>query len=868
MTDAHQPALPADAPERRRALLDHTTSMQVEASAGTGKTTLMAGRIAMLLCAGAHPRSIAAITFTELAAAELKARTAAMARDLARGAQVRGVSEIVGPLDKDSRARLDETIASLEEMTCTTIHGFCHRILERWANARTWPPGRRISEAANTRRREHRALAQWARARTMHDDPDAIALAEMLIEREAETLDLLGEIARKAKLLEHAPGPQEPTSAPLAQAVERFAACTHAFAQRLAAGPVDEADTTAAAAAFADLATHGLRCTGAGGPYEALQVRRLRAGAEISTAAGGWRAYRKKSKWMAAAKNGHVAKADALSSLEAAQAGYLACTQGWNAVIESATATIASAVVRLSREAHDAYERAKREEAAADFDDLIAAARAMLREDAQATAAVRERYRYLLVDEFQDTDAAQAEIVWRVASSGQAASWREATLRPGALFTVGDPKQAIYGFRGADVRTYLETKRIMARDRATAQIAVRANFRCRPALIRYVNERFAAPLDEGAGQPGFIALDAARPEGEGTSEVQRLPRTEPSEDANAGDTRAGEAHAVARLCARWIATQAPGASRPSDIALLAPTGTGLWRYEDALISEGLPFASQAGKGFFQRQEIQDLIAVVRAIDDPQDAIALGALLRGPLCGTTDETLLDIALHLGTTETHAIRLGRLDATVDPARLARWPVVKSTVAILATAARTAWTRTPYETMENAIEALDVREIATARPSQSARCEANIDKLLALARHYDQEGIGAFAQSLSDAWQSGERAPEGRPDNAGDAIALQTIHSAKGLEWPTVVAINTAGATPSRSPPVLATASGHIAFKLFGAPTHGYDAAAGNEQAERARERVRLWYVAATRARERLVLPDADNDGAKAWSRVLEL
>ena len=868
MTAQHRRTLPGDTPERQRALLDHATSMQVEAGAGTGKTTLMAGRIAMLLCAGTHPRQIAAITFTELAAAELKARIAAMTRALAHGTEVVGVSEIVGDLNETARTNLDKTMAALEEMTCTTIHGFCHRILERWASARTWPPGRRISEAATTKRREHRALAQWARTRTMHDDADAIALAEMLIEREGETLELLAEIGRQEKLLEHAPSQEQTQSSQMADTMERFAATAQAFVQGLRDGLVDEPETAAAAAAFKELAGQGQRSAGTGSAHEALQMRRLRAASTVTTATGGWRAYRKKSKWMAAAKDAGIGKNNALTTLEAMQSHYEACTQAWDAVIESATQTIREAVVRLARDAQVAYETAKREEAVADFDDLIVAARTMLREEAQARDAVRERYRYLLVDEFQDTDPAQAEIVWRAASASHTQEWRDGTLRPGALFTVGDPKQAIYGFRGADVRTYLETKRIMAKDRATAQISIRANFRCRPALIRYVNEHFAKPLDHGGGQPGFIALEAARPEHDDGGELARLPNSEPRADASADDARASEAQAVARLCAGWIATGAHGAREPSDIALLAPTGTGLWRYEDALIGEGLPFASQAGKGFFQRQETQDLIAAVRAIDDPGDAIAIGALLRGPLCGTTDETLLDIAVHLGKAEDHQNGLGKLDARTNPALLGPWPVVQATVAIIAQAARTAWSRSPYETLENVIEALDVREIVGARPNHKARGEANIDKLLALSRHYDQEGLGTFAQYLGEAWQNGERLAEGRPDNAGDAIAIQTIHSAKGLEWPTVVVINTAGATPNRTAQVLNAANAQIVFKLFGAPTRGYEAAADEEQAERERERVRLWYVATTRARERLVLPHGVGDAAKAWSRVVEL
>jgi CRISPR-associated exonuclease Cas4 len=115
------------------------------------------------------------------------------------------------------------------------------------------------------------------------------------------------------------------------------------------------------------------------------------------------------------------------------------------------------------------------------------------------------------------------------------------------------------------------------------------------------------------------------------------------------DIRDEEARIVAETCVRLIgnlkirsADRSVRLLSAGDIALLAPTGRELWRYERALEEAEVPFSSQAGKNFYRRQEVQDLVALVRALGDPRDTIALGAFMRGPLIGLTEEELLDLS----------------------------------------------------------------------------------------------------------------------------------------------------------------------------------------------------------------------------------
>ena len=226
--------------------------------------------------------------------------------------------------------------------------------------------------------------------------------------------------------------------------------------------------------------------------------------------------------------------------------------------------------------------------------------------------------------------------------------WTRFRIRPGALFLVGDPKQAIYRFRGADVSAYVQARDAFRAQAPDSFLSISTNFRSCASILTFVNERFEAVLSAD-GQPGFTALEPFHDDpGDGPC-VAALDIAVADENgkASAEQQRDAEADAVADLCARLIGSQPVidrrnGASRPcqpGDIALLAPTGADLWRYEEALERRGIPVATQAGKGLFRRQEIQDLIALTRVLADRRDTLALGALLRGPLVGLTEEELL-------------------------------------------------------------------------------------------------------------------------------------------------------------------------------------------------------------------------------------
>jgi exodeoxyribonuclease-5 len=612
-------------------------------------------------------------------------------------------------------------------------------------------------------------------------------------------------------------------------------------------------------AAIAD----GLEAMLAGLPEGSDEMARLHALLRLPvpqiccTKQGAFAAYRKKGAW-AAALRGRASKAEADRLNEEASALYDACREAHGAVCSAAAGVLLARLAPALQAIVDRFAQAKRESGLLDFDDLLHGARDLLVGNAAVRAALAGRFRHVLVDEFQDTDPVQTEILWRLCGEPPAgrddAPWTDWRLRDGALFLVGDPKQAIYRFRGADVQTYVRARQALAAAAAGNVLPIGRNFRSVTPILGWVNDRFAGPLN-AAGQPGFAPLLGKIAPLGGRASVCAVDVA--VQGGGAAALRDAEAEQVAETCLRLIGAltvrDTGGTARPcraGDIALLAPTGTDLWRYERALEERGLPVATQAGKGFFRRQEVQDLIALAGAIADSRDTLALGALLRGPLVGLTEEALLDALDALPPAPDGG--LPRLKLWLPLPDIAD-PLLRETLAILQGLARRARATTPYVLLAQAVEELRVRPVLRQRGGRGAeRALANVDAFLEMARAWETRGLAAFALALRGEWQEATRAPEARPDAEQEAISLITMHAAKGLEWAVVIPVNTGGSVRAAQPPVLDRDANLLHASLLGIAPPGCSDALEAERAQLGLERQRLWYVAATRARDLLLLP----------------
>ena len=870
----------ADDDARRTAIAVHDRSFLVEAGAGSGKTAIMAGRIADMLAEGVAPGSIAAVTFTELAASELLLRVHELVETLAAG---RVPAELQAALPdglcERQRGHLAAATESIDEMTCSTIHGFCQRLIKPYPVEADIDPGATVMDRDEADLVFREIVDAWLRE-ALAGDAGGL-LEELVLQDPGRTIGLIHEIL--ARLRSHREVARDPRQRDPAPLLEAFEHASDDFTSFVNDADVTEDDTGVIAGRFAELAGMVHLDPANESPGDLVALLLAQPGPELCTTSGDFRRYRKKTKWVDAARRAGLAKADGDRLNAAAEMRYARCRETWTVLRQAVAARVLNDLVRLLVPVMERFRSYKRSAALLDFDDLIFAARDLLRDHEDVRRALAERFAHVLVDEFQDTDPIQAEIFWRLCGEPQGAAadadWRAFRIRPGALFLVGDPKQAIYRFRGADVATYVRAREAFREQGPECILEISTNFRSCPSILQYVNERFEGPLAVGNDQPGFTALTPFQPDRVEGPSVAALDVAVANEEgkATAEEQRDGEAEAVAEMCARLIGSEmirdADGggerrACRPGDIALLAPTGSELWRYEEALERHGIPVATQAGKGLFRRQEIQDLIAVTRVLADGRDTLALGALLRGPLVGLTEEQLLDIVAALPPREDAPDAQPRLDIGVEPEAVAH-PLARDIVEKLQSLRRGANATTPHDLLSQAVDVLRVRPILLQRHGgQAERALANVDLYLSFSRAYAVRGLRAFAEAMTAAWTDESRAVEGRPDAQEQSVALYTMHAAKGLEWPIVVPVNTMSRLRAPEKTVIDRETGRLYFPVFGVAPTGHEAAFENEKAELDRERIRLWYVAATRARELLIVPRLDVPPApSAWISLVD-
>ena len=860
---------------RRDAISLHDRSILVEAGAGSGKTAVMAGRIAAMLAEGVAPRSIAAVTFTELAASELLSRVREFVADLSActiPTELRAA--LPDGLSQTHRDNLAAASAEIDEITCSTIHGFCQRLIKPYPAEADMDPGAGVMDRNQADLTFLEIVDGWLRER-LSGGQDGI-LAELVLHSPGETVALIHKIAENMR---RRPTLTAPPVSPLGGHLTAFRQATADFANFMDGMAAAEPETVTIVDRLVEMATAVANGPDPATPAGLVRVLTARPHAGLCTKTGTFASYRKKGKWAATAKQAGLSKADGDRLNDAAETHYTACCDAWVALAQAVAGHALAALIDEARPILQRYRDHKRASAQLDFDDLIFAARDLLRDHDDVRRALGQRFAHVLVDEFQDTDPLQTEIFWRLCGEpiNGDDDWTRFQIRPGALFLVGDPKQAIYRFRGADVGAYVQARDAFRAQDPGSLLSISTNFRSCASILTFVNERFEAVLSAD-GQPGFTALDPFHDDRGGLC-VAALDIAVADENgkASAEQQRDAEADAIAELCARLIEShpiidRRSGAERPcqpGDIALLAPTGAELWRYEEALERRGIPVATQAGKGLFRRQEVQDLIALTRVLADRRDTLALGALLRGPLVGLTEEDLLDIIWGLPRSEEQPDRIPRLDLSIDPAVIAH-PLARDVIERLQSLSRRGNSTTPHELLSQAVDVLRVRPLLLERHrGQAERALANVDLYLSLSTGYAVRGLRAFAEAMTAAWSDEARAVEGRPDAQEEAVALFTMHAAKGLEWPIVIPVNTMTGVMAPDSAVIDRQTETFYCPVLGVVPEGYETARQAEKEELDRERIRLWYVAATRARELLILPRLDATPSKsAWIGLIDL
>jgi exodeoxyribonuclease-5 len=870
-------SMTADYEARRKAVTSIDKSIMVEAGAGVGKTSVLAARIANMLASGVNPKAIAAVTFTEAAASELLGRVRKfvnIAVNHKDGTKIDTELEAVFPdniVSKEQRANLEKARRSIGALTITTIHGFCQRLIKPYPVEANIDPGATIIAGLDATLMFDDVFDKWVRERLSADNSDLITSMIMTDASKAITTirtvaDALrgspDTVVAEARVDTSISGPFMAAAMRFlvwhnnlsyGKSIEGHVEIVNAF--RTMHTAVASLDVTKPHIAIMDIVAMGLDNT----------VFKIGDGLA--------KQYRVKTKFVKAAGNKTVGEAD----FDAANELYTACCESFLAMREAFASAAIHMLANEIRPLLDTFQAHKRAAASLDFDDLLNSALSMLKTYPEVRKALGNRYRHILVDEYQDTDPVQTAIFMHLAFE-QDELGNFTTPKPGALFMVGDPKQAIYRFRGADVATYVAMRELMRAFDPESVLYIFVNFRSQEPILTHVNTTFE-PLLNVKGQPGFQPLSAYHTAVD-TSGLPAVawfaPQVHDADEANIAEWRKAEAHSIAEICQSLIGNyegrgRNGGEGRPcqpGDIALLVPQGTELYLYENALEALGIPISTQAGKGMYRQQEVQDMIAITRVLADERDTLALGALLRGPLFGFTEQELLDQSHLIPSHEDgrfNFLRLGMDTSVLTNEQL------KATISTLTSLRNKAHIVSPHDILSEAVTRLMVRPKVRARfKSSPERRLANVDRFLEMSTTYDVRGLRAFSDAVRASWEDGERTTEGRPDQNDDAVNFITMHSAKGLEWPIVIPINTMTALPPPGSMVKNVGRNTLTLPFFGIKPVGYATEVTAADAEERFERFRLWYVAMTRAKSLLMLPYFENiqSRGESWAELLNL
>lgn len=831
-----------DARARAAAESDLRTSLRIEAGAGTGKTTALVKRVIALVRGGTALSRIVAITFTEKAAGELRVRLRRKLEDEVRAAT-----------DATESTRLREALTELDAAPISTIHGFCQSLLRERPVEAGLDPGIEVEEEAASRARFETVFARFlADAGDVEPAVDPRPLRAAL--ERGVGLDDIRKIAefltQNADLAEIDGALPPPTPAPRAQ--DALAAALRV---------VDRIDEIMEHADSSDTYVTAMRPVVDG--LRELATQDLGAAAlerALVFAVAVPKCAKKGSQKLWSDKDALATARDLAAELD----------EGLSVYRAGCAAAVASALARCLLEIPRRLERDKHAAGVIGFDDMLRKTRDLLRDRPDVRRRFQQRFDTLMLDEFQDTDPLQAEIAFFLAEDPTgplASTWDAVKLGPGRLFLVGDPKQSIYRFRRADLDVYRRAGQLLEASGGRTE-SITVNFRSAPVVLDWVNARFQtlfAVPEVAAFQPKYEPLQSGPDAADPSARVVVLARRADQEHAaNVEQARLDEADAIADLLAK-VAHGGPGAwsvrshhgapSRPatfSDCALLFHTTKSFHIYEQALRARGIPFRVAGGANFYQRAEVKCAVALFRAVDEPSDSIAVVAALRSPLFAISDADLA----------AWSVRGGSFDPTAKPCAEGP-PSVRIALSLIAAlhARRHATSLAAF--VDDCFAATRMLEIFHLKPGGEGRV-ANLTRFVDIARRLEAQGLGTFRAFVREVRQleanSGKEEESGLLDDEVGAVALLTIHKAKGLEFPIVVLGDLGRSARSSTAPFVDRAEGaapRLHFAVGAADdrileTPGFADAQARDRARSLAEEHRLVYVAATRAQSVLVLP----------------
>jgi ATP-dependent exoDNAse (exonuclease V) beta subunit len=547
-------------------------------------------------------------------------------------------------------------------------------------------------------------------------------------------------------------------------------------------------------------------------------------------------------------------------------------------------------LVELARRQRAAFDEA----GVLDFAELLIRARDLLANDAGFRAREQTRIGALLLDEFQDTNVLQLDLTFLLAEAREGAPRRLGAegsrglpLEPGLLCAVGDRKQSIYDFRGADVEVFEDLARAVESGGGERRF-LRVSRRAQPELVTALN----GILDQVLGstpafpwevpfRPGEDDLLPWRTQHGPIGCVERLVAV--AKEDRADERRRAEADLLARRLAHLLAPDSDArvsegqGSRPlrgGDVAILLRSFMEVTRYTDALARHHVPHRVLRGRGIFASPEVRDVAALLGFLTDPQNPLHLAACLRGPPVGLSDATLVRLALGRGRLDARVLA-GALPAEALPGEMDRW---SRFVAVARRLRAGLDRRSLVDLLEDAWAALGSRIVLAASPHGEEQL-GNLDVVRQLAARWDARGRpdpAAFARRLVELADRDPRIDVEEVEDArsGPAVQLLTVHAAKGLEWPVVCIADLGASRPPSSGRLLVDPRGGLAFRPavpWSSDPHPTARSATLAEVLASRdlaESRRVLYVAMTRARDRLILSGVQGRASqRSWASWID-
>lgn len=839
---------PGDADVRQPLREDLDGTFVVEAAAGTGKTTVLVSRIVAVLRAGrARMSQLVAVTFTEKAAGEMKLRL-----------RVALEREREALTDAIARQRLADALEALEVARIGTIHGLCADLLREYPIEAGVDPRFEVATGADADALLESAFAQQLDA-LLASPPEGIRRAvRRRGDRSSARLRLLGAVRQLAEHRDFdAPWRRDPfdREAGIDAVVEVLRAfAPHAARLRPSSSGGPLGDCLAAVHAFVDDTAH-LEAVAAR-DYDGLEAKLHDLAADNRH----W-------EW-----NDWQSRFEGVSSETVLQerARVLEHLRAFNAL---ADADLAACLREELWPVVLAYEAAKARTGALDFLDLLVKTRDLVRDAPAVRAALQLRFTHLFVDEFQDTDPLQTELLLLLASDDAACADAFAGRPvPGKLFVVGDPRQSIYRFRRADVTLYQRVKAHLEAHGARV-VHLTTSFRGTPGIQAAINGAFEQVMRAGHGQhPDYVHLGQWRPALASQPSVIALSPSRVFGGARTPTKKAVRQSLPDTVGAfiAWLVRESgwtveEGGRRvpiePRHVCVLfkrlrsGAVDVPL-PWAQALEAREVPHVLVGGHGFHGREEVLALRTALAAIERPDDELSVYATLHGPFFALSDEQLLCFRQEAG--RFHPLRPLE-DVTLSDAASA----VREALTVLRELHFNRNRRPAAHTVGAFLEATRAHA-GLALWNAGAQVLANVLQLGEVTRRLERRATSfrAVVERLETQADEGV-APEAPILEEGtEGVRMMTVHAAKGLEFPVVILAEPADAATSREPSHWADPERRLwVYPLFGCQPSELRQHGDEARARDAEEAVRVTYVAATRARDLLVVPAVGD--AKRWS-----